>query len=94
MIEVGMGVQDMADNKPHLLYLVENSFIGAAGIDHNSLLSDRIADDRTVASEGRHRERLSNQSGHGFGMLQRVRPSVQAHGQIPERHGQEALKHG
>jgi hypothetical protein len=58
------------------------------------LPGDRITDDRAVTSEGRHRESLSNQGSHGPIMLQRLRSRVQADGQIPERHGQEAVKHG
>ena len=69
MIEVGMGMEDMADGESELSDFVENLFVGPAGINHDGLLRHRIADDRTVASKRRDREGFANQCGHRSGML-------------------------
>ena len=45
MVEVGMGMQDMADRKAEFRYFVENARRVAAGIDHNGSLRNRVADD-------------------------------------------------
>jgi len=83
MIEMSVSVEDMADGESKLLDFMKKLFGGPAGIDHDGLFRDRIADDRAVASQGRHREGFPNQHGHSRGMLQSEDLKVQASGHHP-----------
>ena len=83
MVEMGVGVEDMADGESELLDFMKNLFGRPAGIDHDGLLRDWIGDDRAVASQGRDREGSPNQHGHSRGMLQSEDLKVQASGHRP-----------
>ena len=69
MIEVGVGVEDVADSESELVQLVENSLGRSSGIDHDRLLRHWIANDRTITTEGRDRKCFSNHRRHGDRML-------------------------
>jgi hypothetical protein len=69
MIEVSVGVENVADGESELVQLVENSFGRSAGIDHDRLLRYRISNDRTVTTEGRDGKCFSNHRRHDRRML-------------------------
>ena len=53
MVEVGMGVENVADGESELVHLVENSLVRSTGIDDDRLLRHRIANDGAIAAERR-----------------------------------------
>ena len=65
-------------NLAELLNFVQNAFGRASGVDHDSLLRDRIADDGAIAPERRDGKGFANQGRHGLRMLPLHRFSVQA----------------
>jgi hypothetical protein len=69
MVEMRMGVKDMRDCQAKLLHLLEDSLVRATGIDDDSLLRHRIADDRAIAAKGRDGECFSDHGGHDARML-------------------------
>src|SRR6266513_1351085 len=69
MVEVGMGVENVADGESELMHLVENSLVRPTGIDDDGLLRHWIADDRTVATKGRDGKGFSDHGGHHGRML-------------------------
>ena len=45
MVEVGMGVENVADGEAELVHLVENSLVRSTRIDHDGLLRHWITND-------------------------------------------------
>jgi len=70
MIEMGMGMEDMRHRQSKLLHLAQDSLVCSTGIDDDRLLRHWIADDRTIATEGRDGKGFSNHDGHDARMLQ------------------------
>src|SRR5439155_18235434 len=56
MVEVGVRVHDGGDRQAQLLQLLQDARGVAARIHHDGLLGRWVADDRAIASQGRHRE--------------------------------------
>ena len=78
MVQVGMGVEDVRDRQSQFLHLVENSLVRSTGIDHDRLLRHGIANDRTIATEGRDGKSFSNHRRHDERMLQSTPIGAQA----------------
>ncbi len=69
MVEVGMGVENVADGESELVHLVEDSLVRATGIDHDRLLRHWISNDRTIATKGRDGKGFSDDGRHDGLML-------------------------
>ena len=69
MVEVGMGVENVADGESELVHLVENSLVRSTRIDNDGLLCHWISNDRTIATKGRDGKCFSNHDGHNERML-------------------------
>ena len=69
MIEMRMGVENVAHGESKLMQFVENSFGRSAGINHDRLFRHRISNDRTVTTEGRDGKCFSNHRRHARRML-------------------------
>ena len=69
MVEVGVGVKNVADGKSELVHLVENSLVRSTGIDDDGLLRHGISNDRTIATKGRDGKGFSNHGRHHGRML-------------------------
>ena len=78
MVEVGMGVKNVADGESELVHLVENSLVCSTGIDHDGLLRHWIANDRTIATKGRDGKGFSDDDRHYGHMLQSKPSRAQA----------------
>ena len=69
MVEVGMGVENVADGESELVHLVQDPLVRSTGIDDDGLLRHWIANDRTIATKGRDGKGFSNHDGHDERML-------------------------
>ena len=82
MVEVGMGVENVANGESELMQFMENSFVRSTGIDHDRLFCYRISNDRTITTEGWNGEGFSNHRRHDGRML----PSTPIEAQAPALH--------
>ena len=69
MVEVGVGVKNVADGESELVHLVENSLVRSTGIDDDGLLRHWISNDRTIATQWRDGKCFSNHRRHDERML-------------------------
>ena len=69
MIEVGVGVENVADGESELVHFMQNSFGRSTGINDDRLLRHWISDDRTVTPEGWDGKCFSNHGRHDRCML-------------------------
>ncbi len=62
VVKMRMGVQNLRHGQPQFAEFMKDPLRRAARVHDHRLLADRVADDRAIAPERRHRKRFADQS--------------------------------